>query len=250
MSDHKKEHKKDRKEKGGKSKSKSSKEKARKSKEEKPVKVVVVFYSLYTHAWSMAQAIAEGAKEVPGVEVEVYQVAETLPKEVIEAMHATGAKEAMKDVPVINADREKMTEILKSADALVIGSGTRFGSASAQMKSFLDSLGQLWFTDALVGKVGSAFAGSASQHGGNETTLWSLISFLFHMGFTVVGLPYTCKQQAGVTELTGGSPYGSTYMTGSDGSRQVSDNEKAIARFQGKHVAETAKKAKLGATLL
>jgi len=110
------------------------------------------------------------------------------------------------------------------------------------MKAFMDSLGQLWMTDALVGKIGSAFAGSATQHGGNETTLWSLISFLFHLGFTVVGVPYTCKQQMGVGEITGGSPYGSTYISAGDGSRQVSDNEKAIARFQGKHVAETAKK--------
>lgn len=134
--------------------------------------------------------------------------------------------------------------------ALIIGTGTRFGSASAQMKAFMDSLGQLWMADAMVGKVGSAFAGSATQHGGNETTLWSLITFLFHLGFNVVGVPYTCKQQMSVSEITGGSPYGSTYISGGDGSRQVSDNEKAIARFQGKHVAETAKKVKLGAQLL
>ena len=127
---------------------------------------------------------------------------------------------------------------------MVIGTGTRFGSISAQMKSFLDSLGQLWMTGALAGKVGGAFAGSATQHGGSETTLWNLITFLFHMGLTVVGVPAGTKELGNISEISGGAPYGATYITGSDGSRKVSDNEKAIARAQGKHVAEVAKKVK------
>ncbi|KAL6067427.1 flavodoxin-like fold protein [Balamuthia mandrillaris] len=209
-------------------------------------KVVIVFHSMYTHAWVMAQAIAEGAKQVEGVEVEVYQVSETLPPEVVDKMGATGAKQAMKDVPFIDADRQKMTEILQSADALIIGGGTRFGAVSAQLKTFLDSLGGLWATNALVGKVASAFTGSGSQHGGNEVTLFSMIAPLLHLGFVYAGLPYTCNEQRSMEEITGGSPYGSTYITGGDGSRPVSENEKACGRAQGKHVAELAAKLKKG----
>jgi len=145
---------------------------------------------------------------------------------------------------------EHLIDPYTSPSAIIIGTGTRFGSSSAQMKSFVDSLGQLWMENALEGKIGSVFAGSATQHGGNETTLWSLISALFHLGLIVVGVPSSCKEMMGVGELSGGSPYGATYISGGDGSRKVSDNEKAIARFQGKHVAEAAKKQKLGASLL
>ncbi|KAL6063920.1 flavodoxin-like fold protein [Balamuthia mandrillaris] len=210
------------------------------------VKVVIVFHSFYTHAWVMAQAIAEGAKQVVGVEVEIYQVSETVPPEVLDKMGATGAKQAMKDVPFIDSDREKMIEILSSADALIIGGGTRFGVISAQLKTFLDSLSGLFISNGLVGKVASAFTGTASQHGGNEMTLFSLIVPLLHLGLVYAGLPYTCNEQRSMEEITGGSPYGSTYITGADGSRPVSENEKACGRAQGKHVAELAAKLKKG----
>jgi len=207
-------------------------------------KVVVIFYSLYTHTWQLAQAIVQGAKEVEGVEVELYQVPELLSDEVINKMGATQPKEAMKSIPVITAENRK--EIIKSADAIFFGSPTRFGVMTAQMKSFFDALGGLWFENACVGKVASCFTGSGSQHGGQETTLFSMITPLLHLGFVYVGLPYSCKEQKEIVEVSGGSPYGATFIAGSDGSRAVSENEKACARFQGRHVAQFAKELKLG----
>jgi len=207
-------------------------------------KVVVIFYSLYTHTWQLAQAIVEGAKEVEGVVVELYQVPELLSDEVINKMGATQPKEAMKHIPVINSEIRK--EVIKSADAIFFGSPTRFGVMTAQMKSFFDALGGLWFENACVGKVSSCFTGSGCQHGGQETTLFSMITPLLHLGFVYVGLPYSCKEQKEVGEISGGSPYGATFIAGSDGSRAVSANEKACARFQGKHVAQFAKELKMG----
>lgn len=196
------------------------------------VKVVIVFHSVWGHAFELANAIAEGAKET-GAEVELYQVPESLSEEVLSKMHAQKASFA--HVPVLSRDRQE--EVLKSADAIVFGSGTRFGSASSQLRSFIDGLGGLWFSNALVGKVGSAFAGSATQHGGNEATLLGLIPSFLHLGLIYVGAPYTISEQQGVTELTGGSPYGATYISDSNGSRAVSDREKTIAKKQGAHVA-------------
>jgi len=207
-------------------------------------KVVVIFYSLYTHTWQLAQAIVAGAKEVEGVEVELYQVPELLSDEVINKMGATQPKEAMKHIPVITAENRK--EVIKSADAIFFGSPTRFGVMTAQMKSFFDALGGLWFENACVGKVASCFTGSGSQHGGQETTLFSMLTPLLHLGFVYVGLPYSCKEQKEIKDVSGGSPYGATFIAGSDGSRAVSDNEKACARFQGKHVAQFAKELKIG----
>jgi len=207
-------------------------------------KVVVIFYSLYTHTWQLAQAIVAGAKEVEGVEVELYQVPELLSDEVINKMGATQPKEAMKHIPVITAENRK--EVIKSADAIFFGSPTRFGVMTAQMKSFFDALGGLWFENACVGKVASCFTGSGSQHGGQETTLFSMITPLLHLGFVYVGLPYSCKEQKEIKDVSGGSPYGATFIAGSDGSRAVSDNEKACARFQGRHVAQFAKELKIG----
>jgi len=207
-------------------------------------KVVIIFYSLYTHTWQLAQAIHMGAKEVEGVEVEMYQVPELLSDEVINKMGATQPKEAMKHIPPITPENRK--DIIKSADAIFFGSPTRFGVMTAQMKSFFDALGGLWFENACVGKVASCFTGSGSQHGGQETTLFSMITPLLHLGFVYVGLPYSCKEQKEILEVSGGSPYGATFIAGSDGSRAVSENEKACARFQGRHVAQFAKELKFG----
>jgi len=176
--------------------------------------------------------------------VELYQVPELLSDEVINKMGATQPKEAMKHIPVINSEIRK--EVIKSADAIFFGSPTRFGVMTAQMKSFFDALGGLWFENACVGKVSSCFTGSGCQHGGQETTLFSMITPLLHLGFVYVGLPYSCKEQKEVGEISGGSPYGATFIAGSDGSRAVSANEKACARFQGKHVAQFAKELKMG----
>lgn len=150
----------------------------------------------------------------------------------------------MKHITVITAENRK--EIIKSADAIFFGSPTRFGVMTAQMKSFFDALGGLWFENACVGKVASCFTGSGSQHGGQETTLFSMITPLLHLGFVYVGLPYSCKEQKEIKDVSGGSPYGATFIAGSDGSRAVSDNEKACARFQGRHVAQFAKELRLG----
>jgi len=176
--------------------------------------------------------------------VEMYQVPELLSEEVISKMGATQPKEAMKHIPVITSEIRK--DVIKSADAIFFGSPTRFGIMTAQMKSFFDALGGLWFENACVGKVSSCFTGSGTQHGGQETTLFSMITPLLHLGFVYVGLPYSCREQKEVSEVSGGSPYGATFIAGSDGSRAVSPNELACARFQGRHVAQFAKELKAG----
>jgi len=187
-------------------------------------KIVVIFYSLYTHTFQLAQAIVQGAESVPGVRVELYQVPEILPDPIIEKMGALKAKDAMKEIPVIT--HEKQGEILKSADAIIFGSPTRFGTMTAQMKSFFDGLGGLWYENAFVGKLGGAFGGSGTQHGGQETTLFSMIYCMMHLGLTIVGLPYSCNEIKESKEISGGTPYGSTHIASTDGSRAVSENEK------------------------
>jgi NAD(P)H dehydrogenase (quinone) len=199
-------------------------------------KVQVIFYSMYGHMWKMAEAVAGGARQVPGTQVELYQVAETLPQSVLEKMGAVQAKQAFAHIPI--ADVNKLAE----ADALIIGSPTRYGSACAQMQTFFDSTGQLWLKGALVGKVGSIFTSTATQHGGQETTIVSMQTFLFHQGLIVVGVPYACQELLNMNEITGGSPYGASTITGSQGQRLPSANELAIARFQGKHATEIATK--------
>jgi NAD(P)H dehydrogenase (quinone) len=161
---------------------------------------------------------------------------------------AAQPKDAMKDIPTITPEIRK--QVIKSADAIVFGSPTRFGSMTAQMKMFFDGLGGLWFENACVGKIASCFSGSGTQHGGNETTIMSMLAPLLHLGFMYVGLPYSCKEQKEINEVSGGSPYGATFIAGSDGSRAVSANEKACARFQGKHVASIAKELKAGRVAL
>ena len=201
-----------------------------------PVKVQVIFYSMYGHVWRMAEAVAEGARQVPGAQVELMQVAETLPNDVLAKMGAVDAKKAFAHIPV--ADPRRIAE----ADVIILGSGTRFGSATAQMRTFIDNTGPLWSSGALIGKVGSAFSSTASQHGGQETTLFNFHNFFFHQGMTLVGVPYAAQELLNMSELTGGTPYGATTVTGAKGERMPSANELAIARFQGKHATEVAAK--------
>ena len=201
-----------------------------------PVKVQVIFYSMYGHVWRMAEAVAEGARQVPGAQVELMQVAETLPNDVLAKMGAVDAKKAFAHIPV--ADPRRIAE----ADVIILGSGTRFGSATAQMRTFIDNTGPLWSSGALIGKVGSAFSSTASQHGGQETTLFNFHNFFFHMGMVLVGVPYACQELLTMSEMTGGTPYGATTVTGAKGERMPNANELTIARYQGKHATEIAAK--------
>lgn len=200
------------------------------------MKIYVVFYSTYGHVYQMAEAVAEGAREVEGAEVSLFQVRETLPDDVLEKMGAQAARAAFAHVPVIEPRQ------LGEADAIIFGTPTRFGNMAAQMRALLDATGGLWKTGALVGKVGSVFVSTATQHGGQETTITSFHTTLFHHGMVVVGVPYTCPGLVEMNEITGGTPYGATTLAKDDGSRQPSANELAVARFQGRHVAEIAGK--------
>jgi NAD(P)H dehydrogenase (quinone) len=194
-------------------------------------KVLVLYYSAYGHIETMAKAVAEGAREA-GAEVDIKRVPETTPLEVAQAAHFKLDQEA----PVATVAE------LANYDAIIVGTGTRFGRISSQMANFLDQAGGLWATGALLGKVGGAFTSTATQHGGQETTLFSLITNLLHFGMVIVGLNYGFQGQGTLDEITGGSPYGATTLTGSRGQRQPSANELAGARYQGRTIAETAKK--------
>jgi len=198
------------------------------------MKVLIVYYSMYGHIQRMAEAIAEGAREVSGAEVEMRRVPETLTQEVLVKMGADNAQKAMSHVPICRVDD------LESADAIIFGAPTRFGNMCGQMRQFLDSTGQLWAKGALVGKVGSVFTSSGTQHGGQESTILSFHITLLHHGFIIVGLPYTFQGQMRNDEITGGSPYGASTIAGGQGERTPSDNELAAARFQGRHVATIA----------
>ena len=200
------------------------------------MKVLIPFYSLYGHVYTMAQAVAEGVTLVEGAEAVLRKVPETLPAEVIEKMGAVEAQKAFSDIPVCTVDE------LEQADAIIFGTPTRFGNMCGQMRQFLDATGKLWQSGGLVGKVASVFVSTASQHGGQETTITSFHITLFHHGMIVVGLPYAFQGQLRLDEITGGSPYGATTIAGTKGERQPSDNELAAARFQGNHVATIAKK--------
>jgi NAD(P)H dehydrogenase (quinone) len=200
------------------------------------MKVYVVFYSMYGHIYRMAEAVAAGAREVSGAEVALFQVPELVPEEVLEKSGAKQARAAFAQVPVMRVDQ------LPEADALIFGTPTRYGNMCAQMRNFLDQTGGLWVRGALVGKVGSAFASTASQHGGQETTITSFHTTLLHLGIVIVGVPYAEQRLLNMDEITGGTPYGATTLAGADGRRQPSENELAIARYQGRHVAEIARK--------
>jgi NAD(P)H dehydrogenase (quinone) len=201
------------------------------------MKVQIVFYSMYGHVYRMAEAVAEGAREVPGAEVSLYQVPELVPDEALAASGAKEAREAFAHIPVAEVAR------LAQADALIFGTPTRFGNMCAQMRNFLDRTTKLWLSGALVGKVGSVFASTASQHGGQETTITSFHTTLLHLGMVVVGVPYSEQRLLNMDEITGGTPYGATTLADADGSRLPSENELAIARFQGRHVARIAAKS-------
>ncbi len=200
------------------------------------MKLLIVYYSMYGHIHRMAEAVAEGAKEVPGTEVEMRRVPETLPTEVLAKMGAVEAQKALSHIPICKVDE------LAAADAVIFGTPTRFGNMCGQMRQFLDATGQLWAKGALVGKVGSVFTSSATQHGGQESTILSFHITLLHQGFVIVGLPYSFQGQMRIDEITGGSPYGASTIAGGQGERMPSDNELAAARFQGKHVATIASK--------
>ncbi|MCR6660015.1 MAG: NAD(P)H:quinone oxidoreductase [Asticcacaulis sp.] len=192
-------------------------------------KVLVLYYSSYGHIETMAKAVAEGAREA-GAQVDIKRVPETAPLEVAKAAHFKLDQEA----PIATvAD-------LENYDAIIVGVGTRFGRLASQMAAFWDQAGGLWARGALHGKVGGAFTSTATQHGGQETTLFSIITSLLHFGMTVVGLDYGHAGQMTLDEITGGSPYGASTITGGDGSRQPSENELTGARYQGRKIAETA----------
>ena len=200
------------------------------------MKVKVIFYSMYGHTYRLAEAIAQGVREVPGTEVELLQVPELVPAEILEKTGARKAREAFSHIPFAKPID------LTSADAIIFGTPTRFGNMCAQMRNFLDQTGSLWSQNAFVGKVGSAFTSSSTQHGGQETTLITLYITLLHLGMIIVGLPYSETRQTTMSEITGGSPYGTSSISGSSGSRMPSENELAMARFQGRHVATIAGK--------
>ena len=200
------------------------------------MKVLVLYYSMYGHVHRMAEAVAEGARSVKGTAVELRRVPETLPREVLEKMGALEAQKTFAHVPICTVDE------LATADAIIFGTPTRFGNMCGQMRQFLDATGQLWMKGALVGKVGSVFASSATQHGGQESTILSFHITLLHHGMVVVGLPYAFQGQMRVDEITGGSPYGASTIAGTRGERTLTENEIEAARFQGRHVATIASK--------
>ena len=200
------------------------------------MKVLIVFYSMYGHIYRMAEAASEGVKEVKGAEAELRIVPETLSEEVLKKMGAIEAQKSFAHISICTVDE------LSSADAIIFGTPTRFGNMCCQMRQFLDSTGQLWANGALVGKVGSVFTSSATQHGGQESTILSFHMTLLHHGMVVVGLPYTFQGQMRIDEITGGSPYGASTITGGKGERMPSENELSAVRFQGKHVATIASK--------
>jgi NAD(P)H dehydrogenase (quinone) len=195
-------------------------------------KILVLYYSMYGHVETLAKAVGEGARSVDGIEVAIKRVPELVPEE---AARKAGAK-LNQDAPIAT------TEELPNYDAIIFGTPTRFGNMCSQMRNFLDQTGKHWLSGALIGKVGSVFTSTATQHGGQETTITSFHTTLLHHGMVIVGVPYSCQAILNMEEITGGSPYGASTLAGGDGSRQPSENELIIARFQGEHVAKIAKK--------
>jgi NAD(P)H dehydrogenase (quinone) len=198
------------------------------------MKIQVVFYSMYGHIHLMAEAIAEGASRVEGAEVSLWRVPELIPDDKLQASGAGAAQSAMSRLPLIAPAQ------LAEADAILFGTPTRFGNMAAQMRNFLDQTGKLWLDGSLIGKVGSVFTSTATQHGGQESTILGFHTTLLHHGMIIVGLPYSEQRQMTMSEISGGSPYGASTIAGPDGSRKPSDNELAMARFQGHHVAQIA----------
>jgi NAD(P)H dehydrogenase (quinone) len=195
-------------------------------------KILVLYYSSYGHLETMAGAVADGARSVSGTEVTIKRVPELVPEDVAKK---SGFKLDQK-APIAKPEE------LADYDGIIFGIPTRFGNMAAQMRNFLDQTGALWMNGSLIGKVGSVFASTATQHGGQESTILSSHITLLHQGMVIVGLPYSAKEQMTLDEITGGSPYGASTITGGDGSRMPSENELKLARFQGRHVAEIAAK--------
>lgn len=196
------------------------------------VKILVLYFSTYGHVETMAKAVADGAGSIEGTEVTIKRVLDLVPENV--ARKAGAKLDQMAPIATV--------EELPNYDAIIFGTPTRFGNMCAQMRNFLDQTGGLWADGKLVGKVASVFTSTATQHGGQETTITSFHTTLLHHGMIIVGVPYSCRELTNMSEITGGSPYGATTLAGTDGSRQPSENEIKIARFQGAHVAEVAKK--------
>jgi NAD(P)H dehydrogenase (quinone) len=195
-------------------------------------KILILYYSTWGHIERMAQEVAEGARSAGGVAVTVKRVPETMPPETVAAIHAKTDQAAPIATP----------EELAEYDAIIFGTPTRFGNMCGQMRNFLDQTGSLWQQGKLVGKIGSVFASTATQHGGQETTITSFHSTLLHQGMIVVGVPYACAGLMNMDEISGGTPYGATTLSKGDGSRMPSANELAIAKYQGQHVAGIAKR--------
>jgi NAD(P)H dehydrogenase (quinone) len=195
-------------------------------------KVLVLYYSMYGHIETMAKAVVEGARSVDGTEATIKRVPDLVPEDVA---RKAGAK-LNQAAPIATVDE------LPNYDAIIFGTPTRFGNMCAQMRNFLDQTGRLWLNGSLIGKVGSVFTSTATQHGGQETTITSFHTTLLHHGMIIVGVPYSCQEILNMSEITGGSPYGASTLAGVDGSRQPSENEIKIAHFQGIHVAQVAKK--------
>jgi NAD(P)H dehydrogenase (quinone) len=191
---------------------------------------------MYGHIYQLAQAVEKGVRQVNGIAVDLRRVPETLSDAVMEKMGAVEAQKLQAHVPICTVDE------LGEADAIIFGTPTRFGNMCGQMRQFLDGTGKLWMSGALVGKVGSVFASSNTQHGGQESTILSFHTTLLHQGMVIVGLPYAFQGQMTMDEISGCSPYGASTIAGVDGSRVPSENELAGARFQGEHVAKIAKK--------
>lgn len=200
------------------------------------MKVLILYYSMYGHVHRMAEAIAEGVMEVEGAEVEMRRAPETLREEVLGKMGALETQKSFSHIPVASI------KDLASADAIIFGTPTRFGNMCGQMRQFLDATGGLWAKGTLVGKPGSVFTSTGTQHGGQESTILSFHLTLLHLGMIIIGLPYSFQGQSRTDEVTGGSPYGASTIAGPTGDRTPTENDLAGARFQGKHVATIAKK--------
>lgn len=194
--------------------------------------ILVLYYSMYGHIETLANAVADGARGVAGTEAALKRVPELVPED---TARQAGAK-LNQPAPIATVDE------LANYDAILFGTPTRFGNMCAQMRNFLDQTGKLWLSGGLIGKVGSVFTSTATQHGGQETTITSFHTTLLHHGMIIVGVPYSCQELMNMREISGGSPYGASTLAGGDGSRQPSENELKIARFQGNHVAQITKR--------
>ena len=204
------------------------------------IQLQIIFYSMYGHIYKLTEAVASGAREVKDVEVQIFRVPELVPDEILEKSGAKAAQKAYAHIPIAKVDQ------LPNADGIIFGTPTRYGNMCAQMRNFLDQTGGLWMKNAFVGKVGSVYTSTGSQHGGQETTITSFHTNLLHFGMVIVGVPYSEKRLVNMDEISGGTPYGASTLAG-DGKRMPSENELAIARYQGKHVAEITRSLKLGA---